>query len=76
MLEYPFILDVNTSLIQIFDNGEYLFSSTSVYSIGKAVAGALNAPEATKNRNLLIYDTILTQAKVLAIAKKYSLPAV
>ncbi|KAH8744001.1 hypothetical protein F5883DRAFT_722431 [Diaporthe sp. PMI_573] len=76
MLEYPFILDVNTSSIQIFDNGEHPFSSTSVHSVGKAVAGALNAPEATKNRNLLIHDTILTQAKVLAIAKKYSPPAV
>lgn len=76
ILDYPFILDLNTSSIQIFDNGEHPFSSTSVHSIGKAIAGALNAPEATKNRNLFIHDTVLTQAKVLAIAKKYSPPTV
>ncbi|KAL5370979.1 hypothetical protein DPSP01_014559 [Paraphaeosphaeria sporulosa] len=76
LLDFPFILDVNTSSIRIFDNGEHPFSSTSVHSIGKAVVAALNAPEATKNRNLLMHDTVLTQAKVLAIAKKYSPPTV
>ncbi|EXK25216.1 hypothetical protein FOMG_18121 [Fusarium oxysporum f. sp. melonis 26406] len=76
LLDFPFILDLNTSSIQLFDDGEHPFSSTSLRSIGKAVAGALNAPEETKNRNLFIHDTILTQAKVLATAKKYSPPAV
>ncbi|KAH6959498.1 hypothetical protein DER45DRAFT_644746 [Fusarium avenaceum] len=76
LLDFPFILDLETSSIQIFDNGEHPFSSTSLHSIGKAVAGALNAPEETKNRNLFIHDTVLTQAKVLAIAKKYSPPGV
>ncbi|KAI7758719.1 hypothetical protein ACKAV7_003893 [Fusarium commune] len=76
LLDFPFILDLNTSSIQIFDDGEHPFSSTSLHSIGKAVAGALKAPEETKNRNLFIHDTVLTQAKVLAIAKRYSPPAV
>lgn len=76
LLDFPFILDVNASSIRTFDNGEHPFSSTSLQSIGQAVAGALNAPEATKNRNLLIHDIVLTQAKVLAIAKKYSPPTV
>ncbi|KAF5637112.1 hypothetical protein F52700_4849 [Fusarium sp. NRRL 52700] len=76
LLDFPFILDINTSSIQVFDNGEHGFSTTSLHNIGKAVAGALNAPEETKNRNLFIHDTVLTQAKVLAIAKKYSPPTV
>jgi hypothetical protein len=76
LLDFPFILDVKTSSIRIFDDGEHPFSSTSVHSIGKAVAGALNAPEATKNRNLFIHDIVLTQAKVLAIVKKYSPPTI
>jgi hypothetical protein len=76
IFDFPFILDLKTSSARIFDNGEHPFSATSLQSIGKAVVGALNAPEATKNRNLLIHDIVLTQAKVLAIAKKYSPPAV
>ncbi|KAF4341639.1 hypothetical protein FBEOM_4423 [Fusarium beomiforme] len=76
LLDFPFILDLKTSSIQMFDNGEHGFSTTSLHNIGKAVAGALKAPEETKNRNLFIHDTVLTQAKVLAIAKKYSPPTV
>ncbi|KAH7159273.1 hypothetical protein DER46DRAFT_686656 [Fusarium sp. MPI-SDFR-AT-0072] len=76
LLDFPFILDVKTSSIQLFDDGEHPFSSTSLHSIGQAVAGALKVPEETKNRNLFIHETVLTQAKVLAIAKKYSPPTV
>ncbi|KAF5656139.1 hypothetical protein FHETE_11086 [Fusarium heterosporum] len=76
LLDFPFILDLKTSSIEIFDNGEHPFSCTSLHSIGKAVAGALSIPEETKNRNLFIHDTVLTQARVLAIAKKHSPPAV
>ncbi|KAF5259324.1 hypothetical protein FOXYS1_10057 [Fusarium oxysporum] len=76
VLDFPFILDLRTQSIQLYDHGEHPFSSTSVHSIGKAISGALKAHEATKNRNLFIHDTVLTQAKVLAIAKKYSPPGV
>ncbi|KAH8168814.1 nmrA-like family protein [Sarocladium implicatum] len=72
LLDLPLILDVKKGFIRMFDDGQHPFSSTSLESIGKAVAGALKAPEATKNRNLLIHDFVLTQVKVLAIAKKYS----
>ncbi|UPK98710.1 hypothetical protein LCI18_009645 [Fusarium solani-melongenae] len=76
VLDFPFILDLRTHSIQIYDDGEHPFSSTSVSSVGKAVAGALKAPEETKNRNPFIHETILTQAKVLALAKRYSLSGV
>ncbi|KAL2209746.1 hypothetical protein CC79DRAFT_1340510 [Sarocladium strictum] len=76
LLDFPFILDIKTWSIRIFDQGERPFSTSSLSSIGKAVAGALKSTETTKNRNLLIHDTVLTQAKVLAIAKKYSSPTV
>ncbi|KAF5238827.1 hypothetical protein FANTH_10155 [Fusarium anthophilum] len=76
LLDFPFVLDLKTSSIQMFDKGEHGFSATSLHNIGKAVAGALKVPEETKNRNLFIHDTVLTQAKILAIAKKYSSPTV
>ncbi|CAG9985881.1 unnamed protein product [Clonostachys byssicola] len=76
VLDFPFILDLKTSSIQVYDNGEHPFSSTSVHSIGQAIAGALKASDKTKNRNLFIHDVVLTQAKVFALAKKYSPPGV
>ncbi|KAF4997125.1 hypothetical protein FDECE_12169 [Fusarium decemcellulare] len=74
VLDLPFLLDLRSKSIQLYDEGQHTFSSTSVHSVGKAITGALKKPEATKNRNLLIHDIVLSQAKVLALAKKHSPP--
>ncbi|KAI5461856.1 hypothetical protein BGZ63DRAFT_454530 [Mariannaea sp. PMI_226] len=72
ILDVPFILDIKTKSVQLYDEGQHAFSSTSTTGIGKAVAGALTKPEETKNRNLFVHEAMLTQSKVLAIGKKYS----
>ncbi|KAJ3531398.1 hypothetical protein NM208_g8893 [Fusarium decemcellulare] len=74
VLNLPFLIDLRSKSVQLYDEGQHTFSSTSVHSVGKAIAGALKKPEATKNRNLLIHDIVLSQAKVLALAKKHSPP--
>lgn len=74
VISMPFIVDVHKHTIDLYDNGLHAFSSTSVASIGKAVAGALKNAQSTKNRVIRVHDIVLTQAKVLGIAKKYSAP--
>lgn len=54
----------------LFDGGDRPLSSTSIDSIGQAVAVALTKPEETKNRFLCVQNTILTQNKLLLLAKE------
>ncbi|KAH7137344.1 hypothetical protein B0J13DRAFT_677376 [Dactylonectria estremocensis] len=68
------VLDFANHSVDLFDQGVHSFSLTSVATIGKAVANALKAPDVTKNRNLKIHEAVLTQARVLGLAKKYSPP--
>ncbi|KAH7147122.1 hypothetical protein B0J13DRAFT_665251 [Dactylonectria estremocensis] len=70
----PLLVDVANRSVELFDKGVHRFSSTSVSTIGKAIANALKAPDATKNRNLKIHEFVFTQAKVLELAKKHSPP--
>ncbi|KAK1982814.1 hypothetical protein LZ30DRAFT_589720 [Colletotrichum cereale] len=70
----PIVFDFANKSAQLYDDGNHRFSSTSTASIGKAVVGALKNPEATKNRNLKIHELVLSQAQLLALAKKYSPP--
>ncbi|KAJ4246585.1 hypothetical protein NW762_013527 [Fusarium torreyae] len=72
ILKFPYLVDTKSHSVTLFDNGETPLSTTSTRSVGKAVAGALKIPEATKNRKLAINDTVLTQAKVYEWAKKYT----
>jgi uncharacterized protein YbjT (DUF2867 family) len=76
VMSMPFLADIMTQEVALFDNGEHSFSSTSISSVGKAVAGALRNTEATKNRLVRVHDIVLTQSKVLDLAKKYSGPDV
>ncbi|KAK2034436.1 NAD(P)-binding protein [Colletotrichum zoysiae] len=70
----PIAFDYDNKSAELYDDGKHGFSSTSIASIGKAVVGALKNPEATKNRNLKIHELVLSQAQLLALAKKYSPP--
>ncbi|KAK1964987.1 NAD(P)-binding protein [Colletotrichum sublineola] len=70
----PIAFDYINKSVELFDDGKHGFSSTSIAGIGKAVVGALKNPRATKNRNLKIHELVLSQAQLLALAKKYSPP--
>lgn len=67
-----FAFDYANRIAKLYDDGNHPFSTTSVASIGRAVAGALKNAEATKNRVVHIHDIVVTQAKLVALAKKYS----
>ena len=54
----------------LFDGGDRPLSSTSIDSIGQAIAVALTKPEETKKRFLCVQNTVLTQNKLLLLAKE------
>ncbi|EME86758.1 uncharacterized protein MYCFIDRAFT_210602 [Pseudocercospora fijiensis CIRAD86] len=54
----------------LFDGGDTEFSSTQLSDIGKAVVGILKHPEETKNRTVYIQTALVTQNKILGLAKK------
>ncbi|KAJ6179461.1 hypothetical protein N7519_009922 [Penicillium mononematosum] len=74
VMSMPFLTDPQTQTAPVYDNGVHTFSSTSVSSVGKAVAGALKNATETKNRLVSVHDIVLTQNKVLNLAKRYSRP--
>lgn len=72
VLDYPVFMDCQNRKIELFDGGKHPFSATTIASIGKAVAKALQQPEATRNRNLFVHEVVLTQEKLLQLAKKHT----
>ncbi|KAL6826540.1 hypothetical protein V8C40DRAFT_265618 [Trichoderma camerunense] len=65
------VLNLEDRSITLWEGGKHPFSSTSLAGIGKAVAGALKKPDATKNRNLFIHEHVVTQAQILDLFKKH-----
>lgn len=63
------IMNLKGKSINLYDDGDRVFSSTSLPTIGKAVAGVLRHPEQTKNRAVYVQDTALTLKKVVALGK-------
>ena len=74
VISMPFAFDFANRTAEVYDNGKHPFSTTSLASIGRAVAGGLRNAEATKNRVVYIHDLVVTQAQLVALAKKYSPP--
>ena len=65
-----FILSVKGKSVTYLDGGERVFSTTSLPTVGKAVAGVLKHPEETKNRPVYVQDTATTLKALAAKAKK------
>ncbi|KAL0944473.1 NmrA-like family protein [Colletotrichum truncatum] len=74
IVKFPMAFDYSNKSTRLVDGGRHPWSATSLASIGKAVAGSLKNPEATKNKNLHIHELVVTQAQLYALAKKYSPP--
>ncbi|KAJ3950806.1 hypothetical protein N0V92_012799 [Colletotrichum tropicale] len=70
----PVAFDYANKTVELWDGGRHRLSTTSVSSIGKAVAGALKNPEATRNRNIKVHELVVTQRQLYELAKKYSPP--
>ena len=67
----PLAFDAATKSIQWYDDGEAKFSTTTSATIGKAIAAALKKPEETRNRVVFVHDIVVTQKKLVELAKKY-----
>lgn len=65
-----FFMKVKEKSVKLYDGGEQVFSTTTLASIGKAVAGVLQNPDATKNRAVYVQDTATTLKDLLAKGKK------
>lgn len=65
-----FIMSLKGKSINLYDGGDRVFSTTSLPTIAKAVAGVLTYPEQTKDRALYVQDTSTTLKKLAAMGKK------
>ncbi|KAL5365559.1 hypothetical protein BJX96DRAFT_181778 [Aspergillus floccosus] len=70
MFTMPVAVDWENHTAAMYDGGDNAISLSSLSTIGRAVAAALNKPEETKNRVVRVHDIILTQRKIFALAKK------
>ncbi|PBP20179.1 hypothetical protein BUE80_DR009022 [Diplocarpon rosae] len=69
-LEHNFLLDWKSARPALYNNGEFVFSATTLASVGQAVVGVLGHPEETKNRFVYVEDLGISQKKLLDLARK------
>jgi len=54
----------------LWDGGDTKVSTTTLASVGKVVAGVFHNLEATKNKEIRVADTTITQKQIIEIAKE------
>ncbi|KAF4438028.1 hypothetical protein F53441_12880 [Fusarium austroafricanum] len=69
-LENNLFLDFSKSEVTLWDGGNTEFSTTTLASVGDGVIGILTHPEETQDRIVYIQDTVVTQNKLLEMAKE------
>ncbi|KIW16371.1 hypothetical protein PV08_06422 [Exophiala spinifera] len=69
-LQIGFMVNLKEHTATLYDGGDVTFSATRLATIGKAVIGVINNLEATKNRDIYVHDTAITQNKLIEIARK------
>lgn len=72
LIRFGFIIDWANKSAEVWKGGNVPMSTTSLTATGKAVAGALKIPEATKNRNIFVHEFVVTQKQLLNLAKKHT----
>ncbi|CAG9961941.1 unnamed protein product [Clonostachys byssicola] len=65
----PLFVNFHTRSVEFYGDGKLRLSSTSIAGVGKAVAGVLLNADKTRNRVLHIQETVVSQVKVLDLAK-------
>ncbi|KAL7907629.1 hypothetical protein GGI35DRAFT_486690 [Trichoderma velutinum] len=70
VLMTPTVVNFKEHSIALIDDGKNRISTTSIVSIGTAIAGVFSNPDETKNRVVYVSATILTQKQVFDIAKE------
>ncbi len=69
-IKHNFLLNGSEGKASLIDDGEYIFSATTLPSIADGVIGILSHPEETKNRAVYIHNAVLSQNQLLSLAKK------
>jgi len=69
-LEVGFLLNTKEGKPQLYNGGDREFSTTTLSNVGHAVVGVLTHYEETKNRPIYIQDRVISQNRLLEIAKK------
>ncbi|KAK3381198.1 hypothetical protein B0H63DRAFT_475082 [Podospora didyma] len=69
-LQNDFILAISEAKPIILNGGDLPFSTTTLQSVADAVVGVLTHPAETKNRAVHVHDIVLTQNRLLALAKQ------
>lgn len=65
-----FTINLASPTPQIINDGNLSFSTTALSTIGDAVVGVLSHPEETKNRSVRVHDLVITQNKLLDLARQ------
>jgi hypothetical protein len=69
-LEHGFFLNPKTHSTTLYNGGDVKFSTTTLKSIGTAVAGVVAHLPETKNRAVFVQDAVVTQNQLIAYAKE------
>ena len=69
-LENGMILGVRSRRGTLYDGGKAVFSTTTVATVGKGIAGCLLHPDETKNRGVYIQDAAISQKKLVEMTSK------
>ena len=69
-LRAGFIMNLKEKSVDLVDGGERMFSTTTLASVGPAVASVLKHPEETKNRAVYVHDAATTLRKLVAMGRK------
>ena len=62
--------DLKTHDMTLWDGGETKVSTTTLASVGKAVTGVFKNLEATKNQEIRVADTTITQKQIIEVVKE------
>lgn len=68
--EVGFIVDPKVHSATVYDDGDRPFSTTTLATIAKAVVSIISHLEETKNRHVYIQDAVVTQNRLITMAKK------
>lgn len=69
-VQVGFVLGIGRRHVTLYDGGDRVFSTTTLPTIGRAVAGVLRKPEETKNRPVYVHDTATTLRALYEKGKK------
>ncbi|KAL5046557.1 hypothetical protein BDW71DRAFT_207350 [Aspergillus fruticulosus] len=68
----PLVVDIEHREVRLFDGGSHPFSTSRLETVARAVVASLYNPDETRNRVVRVHDAVLTQRKLLGIAKMWT----